>query len=80
MEITSGHRLDRELDRVLSEEGFHARADFQGSIPEGEYGGGTTSLWDIGTYETEKWWEDEITVSLKGQSGNWLIFRCGTDG
>ena len=69
-------------------------ADFQGSIPEGEYGGGTISLWDVGTYETEKWREGEIIVrlrglklvdrycmiSLKGQSGNWLLFRCGKDG
>jgi len=69
-------------------------AYFQGSIPEGEYGGGTISLWDRGTYETEKWREDEIIVrlmgsklvdrycmiSLKGQAGNWLLFRCGKDG
>lgn len=69
-------------------------ADFRGSIPEGEYGGGTISLWDRGTYETEKWREGEIIVrlrgsklvgrycmiGLKGQAGNWLLFRCGKDG
>lgn len=69
-------------------------ADFQGSIPEEEYGGGMIALWDRGTYETEKWREGEIIVrlrglklvdrycmiSLKGQSGNWLLFRCGKDG
>ena len=69
-------------------------ADFQGSIPEGEYGGGTISVWDAGTYETEKWREGEIIVHLSGsrltgrycmiglksQARNWLLFRCGKDG
>ena len=29
--------------------------DFHGEIPAGEYGGGTMTIWDTGTYETEKW-------------------------
>ena len=30
-------------------------ADFEGTIAEGNYGGGTVTIWDRGTYETEKW-------------------------
>ena len=68
-------------------------ADFEGTIPQGEYGGGPISIWDRGEYETEKWREDEIIVHLRGerlkgrycmimfrgQPGNWLLFRCEGD-
>lgn len=70
-----------------------AYIDFEGIIPEGEYGGGTVSIWDRGEYEEEKWRDGEIIVRLrggrlqgryclirlKGQPGNWLLFRCGRD-
>ena len=29
--------------------------DFHGEIPEGQYGAGTMTIWDRGTYETHKW-------------------------
>jgi bifunctional non-homologous end joining protein LigD len=47
-------------------------ATFEGSIPKGEYGAGTVTIWDAGTYETEKWRENEIIVTLTGRDGGGL--------
>ncbi|MBU3061299.1 ATP-dependent DNA ligase [Nocardia sp. NEAU-G5] len=40
--------------------------DFHGAIPKGEYGAGEMTIWDTGTYETEKWRDDEVIVRLRG--------------
>ncbi|MFI7443702.1 DNA polymerase ligase N-terminal domain-containing protein [Nonomuraea indica] len=50
---------------------------FQGEIPQGEYGGGTMTVWDTGTYETEKWSDREVKVVLHGSraSGRFVLFR-----
>ena len=55
-------------------------AAFSGTIPHGEYGGGEMTIWDSGTYETEKWWSDEVIVRFHGQKvqGRYVIVR--TDG
>lgn len=42
---------------------------FSGDIPAGEYGAGTMSIWDTGTYELEKWRDDEVIVTLHGTPG-----------
>lgn len=42
-------------------------ATFTGDIPKGEYGGGHVDLWDSGTYETEKFRDDEVIVTLHGR-------------
>ncbi|KRC61850.1 ATP-dependent DNA ligase [Agromyces sp. Root81] len=44
-------------------------AAFEGTIPKGEYGAGAMTIWDSGTYATEKWREDEIIVDVDGQPG-----------
>lgn len=43
-----------------------AYAEFEGDIPKGEYGAGHVEIWDHGTYETEKWRDDEVIVTLHG--------------
>lgn len=40
-------------------------ADFEGVIPEDEYGGGTVMIWDKGTFENIKKDEDGNPMSLK---------------
>ncbi|WP_121149164.1 ATP-dependent DNA ligase [Microbacterium sp. AG1240] len=44
-------------------------AAFSGSIPAGEYGAGTMTIWDEGRYELEKWRDDEIIFTLEGRAG-----------
>lgn len=44
-----------------------AYADFEGVIPEDEYGGGTTLVWDAGTYRNLKTDEDDNQVPLEDQ-------------
>jgi bifunctional non-homologous end joining protein LigD len=54
--------------------------DFAGEIPAGEYGGGLMKIHDRGTYETDKWRDDEISVTFHGErtSGRYVFFQ--TDG
>ncbi len=44
-------------------------ATFEGTIPAGEYGAGSMTIWDSGTYETEKWRDEEVIVDLDGRPG-----------
>ncbi|MET0590466.1 MAG: ATP-dependent DNA ligase [Naasia sp.] len=45
---------------------------FEGEIPRGEYGGGRVRIWDTGTYELEKWRDDEVIVILHGTRADGL--------
>ena len=51
--------------------------DFHGEIPKGSYGGGTMYIWDAGTYETQKFRDNEVMVVLDGQrvSGRYVLFQ-----
>jgi bifunctional non-homologous end joining protein LigD len=54
-------------------------ASFEGEIPAGEYGGGSVTIWDRGTYELEKWRDDEVIVVLHGSrpetGGRFALFQ-----
>lgn len=54
-------------------------ANFEGHIAEGEYGGGDVTIWDRGTYETEKWTDREVKVVLDGDrvQGRFVLFQTG---
>jgi bifunctional non-homologous end joining protein LigD len=51
--------------------------DFHGEIPAGEYGGGRMTIYDRGTYTTEKWRDREVIVVLRGErvSGRYVLFQ-----
>ena len=55
--------------------------DFHGEIPAGEYGGGSMTIWDSGRYETEKWSDAEVAVTLHGErvSGRFVFFKPDRD-
>jgi bifunctional non-homologous end joining protein LigD len=65
---------------------------FEGIIPEGQYGAGTVSIWDNGTYDTKHWDPDKIEITFHGHrltspyvlvrfkragKNEWLLFRAG---
>jgi DNA ligase D-like protein (predicted 3'-phosphoesterase) len=63
--------------------------DFEGVIPEGEYGAGTVEIWDSGTFELESRKPEKIVFELRGEkmkgrytlvhftekAENWLLFK-----
>ena len=53
--------------------------EFAGEIPRGEYGAGTMSIWDAGTYETHKWEDAKVEVTFHGErlTGRYGLFPIG---
>ena len=52
-------------------------ATFEGTIGEGQYGAGAVTIWDRGSYETEKWTDREVKVVLHGERvrGRFVLFQ-----
>ncbi|PZU08509.1 DNA ligase D [Sphingomonas sp.] len=84
--VTRGPSADPDDKRlaVRTEDHPMAYAAFEGTIPKGEYGGGTVMLWDVGTWspvggkDPAKTIEDgHVHVVLHGQRmrGEWLLVR-----
>ena len=50
---------------------------FHGDIPKGQYGAGSMTIWDSGTYEAEKLRDDEVIVTLHGErvDGKYALFQ-----
>jgi bifunctional non-homologous end joining protein LigD len=58
-------------------------ADFEGTIPAGEYGAGTVEIWDRGTYELlEEKPDGGLTVRLHGErlEGTWALVPAALEG
>jgi DNA ligase D-like protein (predicted 3'-phosphoesterase) len=66
--------------------------DFEGTIPEGEYGAGRVEVWDRGTYTLKHRSSNKIMFTLHGskltgdytllsfrKDENWLFFKNKTD-
>lgn len=76
---------------ILTEDHPVAYADFEGVIPEEEYGGGTVMIWDRGSFKLlkkedgkspslkEAFKNGHLTVSLKGKKlkGGFALIRTG---
>src|SRR6266566_8533436 len=84
--VPKGPSLDPAVKRLAMQVEDHPvdYADFEGVIPEGEYGGGTVMVWDIGTYEPENTDDvgaalrkGELKFSLNGEKlkGSWVLVR-----
>jgi DNA ligase D-like protein (predicted 3'-phosphoesterase) len=51
--------------------------EFEGTIPEGQYGAGVVKIWDSGSFELKTWEEDKIEFDLNGQrlKGRYVLAR-----
>jgi bifunctional non-homologous end joining protein LigD len=63
------HSYKRNNLAVQTEDHPMEYATFEGTIPAGEYGGGSVTIWDDGRYELEKWRDDEVIATLEGRPG-----------
>ncbi len=83
--VTKGPSLDPAVKRlaVRTEDHPLGYATFEGTIPKGEYGGGTVMLWDRGTWapiagkSAADLEEGHLHFTLEGErmKGEWMLIR-----
>jgi bifunctional non-homologous end joining protein LigD len=80
--VPRGLPRDRERNNLAKHTEDHPLEylEFHGEIPAGEYGGGRMTIFDSGTYETDKWRDDEIGVTFHGERANGRYIFFQTDG
>jgi bifunctional non-homologous end joining protein LigD len=89
--VPKGPSLDPKDRRMAMEVEDHPLdyGDFEGTIPKGQYGGGTVMLWDRGYWAPEKGFETigealakgELKFVMEGEHmhGSWVIVRLKGD-
>jgi bifunctional non-homologous end joining protein LigD len=85
--VTKGPSLDPHDKRLAVEVEDHPLdyGDFEGTIPEGEYGGGTVLLWDRGYWESDDpekgFKKGDLKFTLHGDKlhGSWVLVRMRND-
>lgn len=88
--VTKGPSLDPADKRLAVEVEDHPLeyGDFEGTIPKGEYGGGTVMVWDRGFWEPEEGVDPETALQkgelkfiLAGEKlqGGWVLVRMRQD-
>lgn len=87
--VTKGPSLDPQDKRLAVEVEDHPLeyGDFEGTIPKGQYGGGTVEIWDRGYWEPEgksaqaDLARGDLKFTLEGERlrGSWVLVRMRSD-
>ncbi|MEA2941299.1 MAG: bifunctional non-ous end joining protein LigD [Bradyrhizobium sp.] len=85
--VTKGPSLDPHDKRLAVEVEDHPLdyGDFEGTIPKGQYGGGTVQLWDRGYWQSDDpekgLKKGDLKFTLDGQKlhGSWVLVRMRND-
>src|SRR6478672_5783579 len=85
--VTKGPSCDPRDKRLAVEVEDHPLdyGDFEGTIPKGEYGGGTVQLWDRGYWQSDDpkggFKKGDLKFTLHGDKlhGSWVLVRMRND-